>query len=144
MKNYQFSRSSRIRLNTCHPDLQKVMEKALEISPVDFGIASGARTTREQNELFHQGRSLCDGYVVKSKHQSTPSNAVDIYAWMEGQISYSNDVLCFLGGYILATAETLLKHGKISHRIRWGGNWDGDGIIKADQTLVDLPHFELI
>ena len=27
-------------------------------------------------------------------------------------------------------------------KIRWGGDWDSDNDLK-DQTLYDLPHFEL-
>ena len=28
-------------------------------------------------------------------------------------------------------------------KIRWGGDWDSDNIMK-DQTFNDLPHFEII
>jgi hypothetical protein len=27
-------------------------------------------------------------------------------------------------------------------KIRWGGDWDSDNIMK-DQTFNDLPHFQL-
>ena len=36
------------------------------------------------------------------------------------------------------------REGKITHKLRWGGNWNGDGLIVEGQSLVDLPHFELI
>jgi peptidoglycan L-alanyl-D-glutamate endopeptidase CwlK len=37
----------------------------------------------------------------------------------------------------------LLVEGKISHAIRWGGDWDSDDIFD-DQNFDDLPHFELV
>ena len=41
--------------------------------------------------------------------------------------------------------EKILKEeGIISHDIRWGFNWDRDGIIISDQNFQDGPHFELI
>ena len=40
-------------------------------------------------------------------------------------------------------ADELYIAGKMKHRIRWGGDWDGDTDVK-DQKFMDLPHFELI
>lgn len=143
-KQHQFSQTSLNRLQTCHEDLQILMKEVIKTCPVDFGIAEGHRTIERQLLLYDEGKTHRDGIYVKSKHNYKPSQAVDIYGWVEGQISYSDDVLCFLGGYILATAEKLLEERKMRFRIRWGGNWDGDGIIKADQRLIDLPHFEIL
>ena len=46
------------------------------------------------------------------------------------------------GGYVLGTADMLFAAGRITHEVRWGGDWDGDW-KHNDQTLHDLPHFEL-
>ena len=37
----------------------------------------------------------------------------------------------------------LWEKGLIDHVIRWGGNWDSDGVIIRDQGFDDLVHFEL-
>lgn len=147
----QFSNTSKERLATAHPDLIRIMEAALQLSPVDFGIAYGYRSPQKQMELYQQGRTTpgpivtnIDGVKTKSKHNEYPSHAVDIFAFVNGKASWEEKDLVFLGGIIIATAKLLKQAGKITHDIRWGGNWDGDGIIITDQNFQDLPHFEII
>ena len=47
-------------------------------------------------------------------------------------------------GHINGVAEMLYKQGGITHKLRWGGNWDMDGEILIDQSFDDRPHVELI
>lgn len=148
---YSFSQVSQDRLNTCHRDLQLIFEFALSVSEVDFGIAAGHRTPEEQYALYKQGRTSpgnivtnIDGISDKSKHNYLPSMAVDVYAWVGGDISWRKKDLTYIGGVVIATAKLLKSRGIIEHDIRWGGNWDRDGEIITDQKLIDLPHFELI
>ena len=140
---YQFSETSKERLATCHPDLQKVFLLAIERTNIDFGIACGHRSVKEQQALYAQGRTKSgdivthvDGINKKSKHNAYPSNAVDIYAWT-GKASWDQKELCYLAGLIMACAKEL------NVSLRWGGNWDQDGQIITDQNFIDLPHFEL-
>ena len=49
----------------------------------------------------------------------------------------------FLGAYLMGVASVLYEKGLISHLLRWGGNWDNDGVILLDQNFDDLPHTEL-
>ena len=146
----KFSTTSKERLATAHPDLIKVMEKAITISPMDFGIAYGYRSPQKQHELYQQGRTKpgaivtnIDGYKKKSKHNEYPSHAVDIYAFIQGKAVWEVTELTFLAGIILATAKLLKQSGEITHDLVWGGNWDGDGEIITDQKFMDLPHFEI-
>jgi len=44
---------------------------------------------------------------------------------------------------MFATAERLYNEGKITHKLRWGGDWDSDKVFD-DQNFDDLPHFELV
>lgn len=66
---------------------------------------------------------------------SVPNNA---------KMAFDNEHLTFIAGMMFAVAERLFNEGKITHRPRWGGNWDGDGTIIYDHSLKDRPHFELI
>ncbi|AWM79687.1 hypothetical protein DKL61_04600 [Gammaproteobacteria bacterium ESL0073] len=43
-------------LSTVNTDLQKVVNRAIEISEVDFGVIQGNRTQQQQDELYAQGR----------------------------------------------------------------------------------------
>lgn len=140
---YQFGNTSLKRLSTCREEIQQVMKLAIQRSPVDFGIACGHRSIAEQQELYAQGRTKpgpivthVDGIKKKSQHNSNPSNAVDIYGWVNAKATWDEKTLLFLAGVIMASADEL---GIV---MRWGGNWDSDGEIIADQNFLDLPHFE--
>lgn len=147
---YRFSKTSIERLTTCHRDLQIIFESAIESSLVDFGIACGVRTVKEQQELYASGRTKpgpilthVDGIKKKSKHNHEPSLAVDIYAYYDGKAQWDRSHLTYLGGHIMATAAMLRAAGTIQSKLRWGGNWDGDGIVISDQNFMDLPHFDI-
>jgi hypothetical protein len=88
-------------------------------------------------ELFKEGKTDKDGLNDLSKHNYKPALAVDMYGWVDGKMNYSIPVMCYLAGIIESVAAEL------GYRVRWGGNWDGDGIIITDQNFDDLPHFEL-
>lgn len=135
---YKFGTTSKERLSTCHEDLQKVLESAIALSPIDFGIAEGHRTIERQKQLFDEGKSKIDGITKKGKHNYSPSLAVDVYAFVNGKASWDAKELCLIAGVILSVAANY------GIKLRWGGNWDNDGQIISDQNFIDLPHFELI
>lgn len=43
----------------------------------------------------------------------------------------------------MGLAQKLKEEGKMSHSVRYGGDWDSDKDID-DQNFRDLVHFELI
>lgn len=141
-----FSNRSKTKLASCHSDLQLISEESLRVSQVDFGISEGHRSVEKQLEYYNTGKSKIDGIKKKGKHNYQPSLAFDIYAYVSGkpELSFNMTYLAYLGGVITATAERLLNEGRISHKIRWGYNWDSDGEIGTDQRFQDMPHFELI
>ena len=141
---FKFSNKSKERLNTCHKDIQLIMNEAIKISNVDFGIAEGYRSLEKQFQYFKQGKSKIDGVTKKGKHNYTPSLAVDIFPYLENEANWDNEHLSYLSGVIHAVSEILFTQGKITHKIRWGGNWDMDGVILIDQSFDDRPHFELV
>ena len=141
---YQLGRTSKQRLSTTAIDIQKIIEMAIKVTPVDFGVAEGHRSIEDQQKYFKEGKSKIDGVTKKSKHNLSPSQAVDVYAFVNGKASWDKNHLCIIAGVILACAEYLRQTGEINKKIRWGGNWDMDGEIISDQTFQDLPHFELI
>lgn len=108
------------------------------MSLIDFGIAEGYRTVERQQKLFKAGKSKINGIDRKGKHNYEPSKAVDIYAWVNGSTNYDTNVLCYIAGVIQTCGDLL------DIEIRWGGNWDSDGVIITDQSFDDLVHFELL
>ncbi len=73
---YKFGEVSERRLKTCHIDIQRLMRKAIETSPMDFSIICGYRNKKEQNEAFKRGYSKLKW--PRGNHNKFPSNAVDI------------------------------------------------------------------
>ena len=153
----KFGESSLEKLKLVHPDLKKVMELAIERSNVDFGISEGHRTVEVQQSYYAIGRTKelnrtpitnVDGINKKGKHNELPSHAVDIYIYhpdaeTRKKIAYDGMHLAYVAGIVDACAQELCEKGLITHKIRWGGNWDSDGVIIFDQQLQDMPHFEI-
>ncbi len=136
----RFSNTSNSRLNTCHPDLQKIARKAISLGLVDFGIAEGERSLDRQKQLIKEGKSK----TLNSKHVKSPSMAFDIYGWIKGKgVTYDPSHIIFVAGIIMAISKELYDTGEITHKVRWGGNWDRDDEVVTDQNFDDLVHFEL-
>lgn len=131
---YQFSNKSRERLETCHPDLQRVVRRVMEMQVMDFTILEGHRSVDRQQQLFKQGASKIDGVTRKGKHNYLPSLAVDIAPYPIDWQDHRR-FLVFAGLMFAAAAEEGVK-------LRWGGDWDGD-FNMGEHSFVDLPHFEL-
>ena len=139
--SYSFGRRSASNLMTCDTRLQAVARRVLSYSVMDFSVIEGHRSLQRQKELYDAGKSKIDGINKKGKHNYTPSKAMDLlpYPAEVNGINVWNDHqrFCVLAGLIMAAAA---EEGV---KIRWGGDWDGDG-NNADSNFHDLPHFELI
>lgn len=127
----KFSERSLDRLETCHPDLQAIFN--VVILDYDVTILEGHRGKAAQNEAHRTGKSQLK--FPQSKHNKSPALAVDVAPfpidWEDHARFY------FLAGYVHAVAD------RLGVKIRWGGDWDGDGDLH-DSSFLDLPHFELV
>lgn len=70
---FKFGPRSEERLQGVHPDLVKVVRRALELSKVDFSVSEGLRSYERQKQLFAEGKSR----TMNSRHLS--GHAVDLY-----------------------------------------------------------------
>ncbi|GAA3987048.1 hypothetical protein [Hymenobacter antarcticus] len=72
-------------------------------------------------------------WVTVSRHMELPSGALDVgMLQADGSVSWPVDALQKFSRLILAA----------DWRIRWGGDWDGDG-RSDDEKSLDMPHFEV-
>ena len=154
----KFGSTSKSRLRTCHPNIQKIMNKVIE--HYDCSILEGARSIERQRELFDSHRSK----TMNSKHIPVDgfSHAIDVVpypiAWGEkerkrifdafkrrdtevlnaalNEYRYVLTRFYHFAGYVQGVAD------EMDIPIRWGGDWDSDRVF-SDQTFNDLPHFEL-
>ena len=139
-----FSSSSLEKLDTCDIDLQKLFNEVVKY--FDCIILEGTRTTERQKWLFDTGKSKIDGVHSKSKHNYTPSKAVDVAPYFDTvpHIRWNDSKsFYFFAGKVIGISKVLFDDGIISHKIRWGGDWDSDGDL-SDQSFNDLVHFELL
>lgn len=122
MNTFQFSGKSLAKLDGVHPDLVRVVKRALQLSKIDFAITEGVRSIERQAELVAGGASR----TMNSRHIT--GHAVDLAPIIGGQISWAWPPF-----YDLADA---MKKAAAEFKVAlaWGGDWI---------TFRDGPHFEL-
>lgn len=137
----KFSKRSLDNLATCHIDLQVLFNEV--IKTFDCIVTEGYRNKEAQEKAFNEGKSKV--HYPYGRHNSNPSHAVDVYPYEPKTVVDWNDNQRFhyFAGYVMGIAQRLKDDGKISHSIRWGGDWDRDTQIK-DENFRDTGHFELI
>ena len=126
---YRLSKRSLGRLQDVNPLLIAIAADAIRNSPYDFGIPQhgGKRTADEQNLLFNNKVSKCDGFIKKSYHQT--GNAFDIYAYVDGKASWATKHLEPIARHIQGVAKD-----NYNIDLTWGGDWRG---------FKDMPHFQI-
>lgn len=133
----KFSMSSFSKLSTCHLDLQTLFYEV--IKTFDCTILEGYRDQAGQERAFLDRKTTIQW--PNGKHNSNPSNAVDVAPypvnWEDRERFY------YFAGFVMGTAQRLKDEGKITHSIRWGGDWNSNNNLK-DQNFNDLVHFELV
>lgn len=127
VSGFALSARSEMRMVGVRGDLKRVVRRAIELTPFDFGITSGKRTAEEQNALFKQGASQLDGYSKKSRHQS--GCAVDFVVYDEnGKVTWGFSYYEQVSWAFKQAADEL------GIPIVWGGDW---------VSFKDGPHIEL-
>lgn len=122
MKKY--SNRSLSSLNGIHPDLRRVIDRALQSSPLDFAVIEGLRTKARQEQLVASGAST----TMNSRHLT--GHAVDLLPIdpTTGKGEFAWPLYDKLGPAVKAAAK---KEGV---PLIWGGDWT---------SFKDGPHFEL-
>ena len=122
MSNFKFSQRSENNQKGVNTDLVKIERRALQLSPVDFGITEGLRTVERQRQLVAAGKSQ----TMNSRHIS--GHAVDVFAYPTSAGSWE-------WKYYEQIATAFKQAAKeLNIPVEWGGDW---------KTLKDGPHFQL-
>jgi peptidoglycan L-alanyl-D-glutamate endopeptidase CwlK len=120
MNRFILGKRSTDNLKGIHPDLVRVVKRALELSPVDFTVIEGLRTKERQAELLEQGftRTMNSRHII--------GQAVDIVPL---PVDWKNPKPFGL------VAEAMKKAAdELGVKITWGGDW---------KSFVDLPHYQI-
>lgn len=128
-----FGKTSRERLSTCHPAIQKVFNEV--IKHFDCTIVEGHRPKEKQDEYYPKKSKV---QWPNSKHNSEPSEGIDACPYINGSLSWDRTHCLYFAGFVLGVAS------QMGIRMRWGGDWDMDNEAVTDQEFQDLVHFELV
>lgn len=120
--SYQFGSRSLKRLEGVHPDLVKVMKRAIGCSPFDFTVLEGLRTYARQKQLMAAGATR----TMNSRHLT--GHAVDIAPFLAGTVRWDWPLYHQLALVVKKSAAEL------EVPITWGGDW---------RSFKDGPHWEL-
>ena len=149
--SFKLSVRSLSKLSGVDPSLIAVVERAIELTKVDFGVVFGMRTEEEQERLVAAGKSQ----TMKSKH--LVGRAVDLMAYVDGKGCWELNVYDDLCDAMKVAAEEL------GVAIKWGAAWSEgdirtypgtaeDAMMKyidlrrsqSRRPFIDGPHFELM
>jgi peptidoglycan L-alanyl-D-glutamate endopeptidase CwlK len=167
--SYKLGTASLAELSGVHPDVVRVVKRAIELTAQDFTVFDGARTLAEQKRYKAEGRSK----TLNSRHLVQADgfgHAVDLPAWMGTPVwAWSWDEVpaklrdprgraAPVFEIAWAVAQAARDCGV---RIVWGGVWDrvlndyGTSVQALEKEVeaykvrhkgtdfLDGPHFEL-
>lgn len=114
---YKLGPTSILRLQQVHPDLVRVVERAIVVSEVDFTVLEGARTKERQVVLLASGATT----TLNSRHIPPAdglSRAVDLGALVGGKVRWDWSLYFPIAQ---AMRDAALE---LSIPLEWGGVWD--------------------
>lgn len=125
---FYLGKTSLSRLKGVRPDLVRVVTRAIEITPIDFGVTEGLRTLETQKRHMINGKTT----TMNSKHLDQGdgySYAVDLYCRDNyGKITWEHKWFRLVVQAMFTAAIEQQVY------IKAGGLW---------RTFLDSPHFEL-
>ena len=122
MMTYKLGPTSLLRLQDVHQDLVRVVERAIELTEVDFTVLEGLRTKERQLQLLKAGATT----TMNSRHLT--GHAVDLGALVGGRVRWDWPLY-----YKIADAMKAAS-AELDIPIEWGGDW---------KKFKDGPHWQL-
>lgn len=122
MSKFVLSKQSLGQLTGLHPDLVKVVKRAIEITEVDFRVGEGLRTVERQKQLKAAGATT----TLNSRHLT--GHAVDLIALVGGDVRWDWPLYHKIAAAMKQAAKEL------NIPLEWGGDW---------KTFKDGPHYQL-
>ena len=153
---FRLSQRSMDRLEGVHPAMTGVVERAIQLTDVDFGVTQGVRTLDEQKANVAAGRSQ----TMASKHLLQDdgfSHAVDVVAYVGSDVSWELNMYDNICDAFKTAAE------EVGCSVKWGAAWSEGDIrtypssaedammayvdlrrSQGRRPFIDAPHFELM
>lgn len=151
MSHFKLSQRSLDNLQGVDPALVEVVNIAIQVTRVDFGVIEGLRSVERQRELVAAGASQ----TMRSKH--IEGLAVDLMAYIGPRASWELNLYDDIADAVKFAAI------EVGVPIRWGAAWNISDIREWDGSMqdamdyyvdtrrsqgrrpfLDCPHFELM
>jgi peptidoglycan L-alanyl-D-glutamate endopeptidase CwlK len=149
---FKLSARSIDRLVGVNPNLIRVVQRAIELTKVDFAVTEGLRSLERQRELYLKGASQ-----IKEGGTHIEGRAIDVVAYIGNRISWELNLYDDIADAMrLAAIEANVG-------LRWGAAWNIPDIRKwngsmesammhyidtrrkqGQRPFIDGPHFELV
>lgn len=113
-----------------HPDLRKVLDRALQEAPFPFVVIEGLRTIERQRELVRIGASKTLNSRHLTGHAVDLVPSVDINA--DGKVSTEEMFSWPMYNKLAPTIKAAAAKEGVA--LEWGGDW---------KTFRDGPHWQL-
>lgn len=155
MGKYALGSKSLERMQGVHPDLVRVVQRAIELTDQDFMVLEGVRTEQRQRELYGHGRSADDmrakgldpalakpgAQVVTWTLKSNHFKQIDGYGHAVDLVPYPVDWSSVEKFDAIALAMFAAAE-ELGFRLRHGADWNQNG-KRREKGETDSPHFEL-
>lgn len=124
---FAFGKTSKTRMIGLDSRLIVFLNRAIEITQVDFTIVEGLRSKAKQAADVKSGAS----FTMNSRHLT--GHAVDVAPWIAGAISWKWAHFHQLAPYLFEAAK------QVKCPIEWGGNWPA----VPGKSAPDGPHWQI-
>jgi peptidoglycan L-alanyl-D-glutamate endopeptidase CwlK len=148
--SYNLSQRSLDKLAGVDDRLVKVVNRAIELTKVDFGVTEGLRTIERQTQLVAAGKSQ----TMASKH--IEGKAVDLVAYLDGEVCWELNMYDDIADAMKQAAIELnvpIKWGcawTVPDIRLWRGTMEEAMMLYIDtrrkenkRPFLDGPHFEI-
>ncbi len=114
---YALGAKSLSKLEGVHPDLVRVVQRAITLTKQDFTVQEGLRSLEVQRDYVRRGMSK----TLNSKHRVQPDgfgHAVDLVPWVNGQPRWEWPLIWAVADAMDQAAQAL------GVKLIWGAIWD--------------------
>lgn len=131
--SYRLGAQSMAKLDGVHPNLARVVLRAIEITTQDFRVAEGVRSRVDAARNAANGTGIANSLHIRQPDGY--SHAVDLHP-------YPFTDWADLAAFERVASAMLQAADELATLVQWGADWDTDGVPR-ERGEWDYPHFQL-
>lgn len=155
---YKLGKASLQNLQDVHPDLVKVVKRAIQLTTHDFKVLEGVRSKEQCYINYGKGRTAAEIQAKGVPEKYAKPKAAKV-TWLKNPLNSMHCIQPDGFGHAVdlvpypidwndlkkfdAIAKAMLQAAKeLDVQLRWGADWDADGKLR-ERGETDSPHFEI-